>query len=175
MTLLLTAESVETPLGGLVLVADSEGALRAAEWVDGLGRLPRLLARQYGAHGYLMAEGRVADTLRHGIESYFRGEMGALDALQVHTGGTAFQENVWQALRQIRPGHTLSYRALGEALGLQDHARAVGHANAANPINIVIPCHRLVGTNGTLTGYAGGLERKRWLLAHEAAALAGLS
>jgi methylated-DNA-[protein]-cysteine S-methyltransferase len=169
MTLALVEEEVPTPIGGLLLIMDAAGILRAAEWADGRERLPRLLTRHYGKTGYSLSAGPVTNALREAFRHYFAGHIDALESLAVHTGGTPFQSNVWRTLRNIPPGQCRSYDALGRQLGLQSHARAIGHANAANPINIVIPCHRLVGTSGKLTGYAGGLERKRWLLAHEGA------
>lgn len=169
MILTLVEEELPTPIGGLLLIADPQGALRAAEWSDGRERLPRLLNRQYGTQGYALAPGAVAAALRQAMRDYFDGRIDALESIEVNTSGTAFQTKVWAALRTIPPGRPISYDALGRQLGFPSHARAIGHANAANPVNIVIPCHRLVGTNGTLTGYAGGLERKRWLLAHERA------
>jgi methylated-DNA-[protein]-cysteine S-methyltransferase len=88
----------------------------------------------------------------------------------VATNGTDFQKSVWHALRAIPAGQTVTYGELARRLGQPTAMRAVGLANGANPIGIVVPCHRVVGANGTLTGYAGGLERKRWLLAHESVA-----
>jgi methylated-DNA-[protein]-cysteine S-methyltransferase len=170
MMLHLLEEEVPTPIGGLLLVMDMAGALRAVEWKDGRERLPKLLGQHYGSGRYTLSHGAVSPQLREAFQAYFGGHVHVLDHLPVQPGGTAFQSKIWQALRAIPPGQSLSYRALGLQLGLLRHARAIGHANAANPINIVIPCHRLVGNGGSLTGYAGGLERKRWLLAHEATA-----
>jgi methylated-DNA-[protein]-cysteine S-methyltransferase len=166
----LMEEEVQTPIGGLLLVMDLAGVLRAVEWTDGRERLPKLLGHHYGPGRYLLSSGAVSTQLREAFQAYFGGYIHALDHLPVQTGGTAFQSRIWLALRSIPPGQPVSYHALGQQLGLPRHARAIGHANAANPINIVIPCHRLVGNGGSLTGYAGGLERKRWLLAHEATA-----
>ncbi len=87
--------------------------------------------------------------------------------IPVYTSGTVFQQAVWQALRSIPPGTTLSYGALAKKLGRPKAVRAVGTANGANPVGIAIPCHRVIGMDGSMTGYGGGLERKRWLLAHE--------
>ena len=106
------------------------------------------------------------------IRAYFDGKLEAIDGLPVATGGTPFQRKVWQALRQIPCGRTLSYGALAKRIGRETAVRAVGHANGDNPISIVVPCHRVIGANGTLTGYGGGIERKRWLLAHEGASAA---
>lgn len=102
------------------------------------------------------------------LAAYFSGELGALDALPVSPEGPEFQQRVWRVLREIEAGSTLSYGELAARLGLGPAAaRAVGAACGANPIGVVIPCHRVVGAKGDLTGYAGGLERKRWLLHHE--------
>ena len=98
----------------------------------------------------------------------FAGELSAIDDLPVESGGTEFQRAAWKALRRIPAGETRSYGAQAAAIGRPAAVRAVGLANGANPIGVIVPCHRVVGANGTLTGYAGGLERKRWLLAHEA-------
>jgi methylated-DNA-[protein]-cysteine S-methyltransferase len=89
--------------------------------------------------------------------------------IAVDTGGTAFQQRVWKELRKIPAGRTVSYGCIAAAIGAPSAVRAVGAANGANPVGIVLPCHRVVGSNGQLTGYGGGLERKRWLLAHESA------
>jgi methylated-DNA-[protein]-cysteine S-methyltransferase len=100
------------------------------------------------------------------------GHTAVLDSLEVETAGTPFQRTVWHALREIPAGATMSYGALAKRIGRPSAVRAVGLANGANPIGIVVPCHRVVGADGSLTGYGGGLERKRWLLAHEARAAA---
>jgi methylated-DNA-[protein]-cysteine S-methyltransferase len=101
------------------------------------------------------------------FRAYFRGQLDALDGLPVETGGTAFQRRVWEALRSIPVGTTLSYLEMARRVGSPDAVRAVGAANGANPVAIVLPCHRVIGSNGRLVGYGGGLDRKRWLLAHE--------
>jgi methylated-DNA-[protein]-cysteine S-methyltransferase len=99
--------------------------------------------------------------------AYFSGELTAIDTLPVATGGTEFQRLVWSELRRIPCGASISYSELARRIGRPAAVRAVGLANGANPIGIVVPCHRVIGANGTLTGYGGGIERKRWLLAHE--------
>ena len=165
----LVAEALPTPLGRLLLVTDGDGRLRAAEWTDHRDRLLRLLARHYGPAGYALAEGAAAPAVVAAVAAYFAGELAAIDAVPVATAGTAFQRMVWAALRQIPAGLPVSYAALAVRLGRPAAARAVGHANGANPVSVVVPCHRLVGTDGALTGYAGGLARKRWLIAHEGA------
>jgi methylated-DNA-[protein]-cysteine S-methyltransferase len=106
------------------------------------------------------------------LERYFAGELAALDELACAGAGTPFQQAVWRALRDIPAGQTRSYGQVAAAIGAPRAVRAVGAANGRNPIAIVVPCHRVIGADGTLTGYGGGLPRKRWLLAHEARHLA---
>jgi methylated-DNA-[protein]-cysteine S-methyltransferase len=125
----------------------------------------RLLRLHYGV--VELNDGRMPERVRDVLGGYFRGAVTGIDALAVATGGTEFQQQVWAALRAIPAGETRSYGALAKAIGRPAAVRAVGLANGANPIGVVVPCHRVIGQNGTLTGYAGGLERKRWLLAHE--------
>ena len=109
------------------------------------------------------------DEIRGALAAYFEGELSSIEALPVATGGTDFQRSVWAALRAIPAGETRSYSALATSVGRPAAVRAVGLANGANPIGIVVPCHRVIGKDASLTGYGGGLERKRWLLAHEGA------
>jgi methylated-DNA-[protein]-cysteine S-methyltransferase len=108
------------------------------------------------------------DDVRAQLEEYFAGERRTFD-LPLDPAGTPFQKRVWSALRDIPYGETTSYGKTAAAVGVPDAARAVGLANGQNPISIVVPCHRVIGANGSLTGYGGGLDAKRWLLAHEAA------
>jgi methylated-DNA-[protein]-cysteine S-methyltransferase len=103
------------------------------------------------------------------LRSYFDGNIGAIDRVQVELNGTVFQRAVWEALRRVPAGSTCSYGELARRIGAPSAVRAVGAANGANPVAIIVPCHRVIGANGTLTGYGGGLDRKRWLLEHEAA------
>jgi methylated-DNA-[protein]-cysteine S-methyltransferase len=105
------------------------------------------------------------------LRAYFAGELAALDAVAVAPPGTPFQQEVWKELRTIGPGRTISYGELAKRVGRPDASRAVGLANARNPVALVIPCHRVIGSNGKLTGYAYGLDAKRWLLRHEGALL----
>jgi methylated-DNA-[protein]-cysteine S-methyltransferase len=104
------------------------------------------------------------------LRRYFEGDLGALDGIAWRTGGTPFQRKVWQALTAIRPGETRNYGALAATIRCPSAVRAVGAANGANPISVVVPCHRVIGADGSLTGYGGGVARKRWLLLHEGAA-----
>jgi len=114
--------------------------------------------------------GRAPGGVRDAFGAYFAGRLDALSGLAWRTGGTVFQRAVWAALCTIPIGQTLSYKGLAEQIGSPKAMRAVGLANGSNPVGIVVPCHRVIGADGGLTGYGGGLERKRWLLAHEGAA-----
>ena len=161
-------ERVASPLGVLLLVSDGE-ALRALDFEDYEARMQRLLTRHYGP--VLLREGRDTSGARAALAAYFDGELDALARVAVATGGTPFQRRVWRALRAIESGRTTTYGQLARRLRRPEAARAVGLANGANPIAIVVPCHRVIGANGALTGYAGGLARKRWLLRHEGVAV----
>ena len=107
------------------------------------------------------------ETIRAALTAYFKGDLDRLSTIKWRVAGTPFQHKVWTALPKIQAGTTMSYGALAAKLGSPNAMRAVGHANGSNPISVVIPCHRLIGANGSLVKYGGGLERKRWLLAHE--------
>jgi methylated-DNA-[protein]-cysteine S-methyltransferase len=169
----LLLDRIPTPLGELIVVADAEGRLRAVDWADKEADLRRRLRLHYGVGGFALEPKRDPSGLATAIAAYFAGEVGIIDALPIATSGTAFHRAVWAALRAIPFGTTLSYAELARRVDHPSAVRAVGFANGANPINIVVACHRLVGSDGGLTGYGGGIERKRWLLAHEAAARAG--
>jgi len=162
-------ERCNTPTGRMLIVNDDQGRLRALDWEDHEPRLMNLLRRYQGAEVVLREVTR-ASAARRALDAYFSGELAAIGALTTQTGGTPFQREVWRALRRIPIGRTLSYGALAAKIGRPAAVRAVGLANGANPIAIVVPCHRVIGANASLTGYAGGIERKRWLLAHEGAA-----
>ena len=108
-----------------------------------------------------------AEGIRGVLTRYFGGEVGALDTVPVELNGTPFQKTVWQALRRIPGGTTISYAELARRIGDPAAVRAVGAANGANPVAVIVPCHRVIGSNGKLTGYGGGLDRKQWLLEHE--------
>jgi methylated-DNA-[protein]-cysteine S-methyltransferase len=164
----LTLDRVVTPVGEVLLVTDTDGAVRALDFAGYEARMHRLLARHCGGAPALV-EGRAPAAVRRAVEAYFAGDLAALDELPVKTAGTAFQRSVWAALRAIPAGETRSYGQLAAAVGSPKAVRAAGLANGQNPIAVIVPCHRVIGANGTLTGYAGGLERKRWLLAHEGA------
>jgi methylated-DNA-[protein]-cysteine S-methyltransferase len=144
--------TVKSPLGVLTVAADA-GVLREIRFSStDFGRQPAPPSLQ---------------SLADRLNAYFSGDLRALDTISVDPTGTPFQREVWRALLRVRAGRTCSYADLARAIGRPDAVRAVGAANGANPIPIVIPCHRVIGTNGSLVGYGGGLERKRWLLTHE--------
>ncbi len=149
-------------------MTDDEGFLRALDWSDYVSRLHRLLRRHYG--DFALENGPAPKNLVRALKGYFSGELDQLTTIKWRTGGTSFQRNVWTALQTIPAGHTSSYGQLAVRLSAPNAARAVGLANGANPISVVVPCHRLIGSDGSLTGYAGGLARKQWLLQHEGAA-----
>jgi methylated-DNA-[protein]-cysteine S-methyltransferase len=172
MALRLLIDRFDTPVGELTIVADDEGRLRAVEFSDHADRLHRSLKLHYGRQGYELAPASDPGGLSTAIRAYFAGELKAIESLPVATGGTPFQRQVWEALRAIPCGATITYGELARRIGRASAIRAVGHANGDNPISIVVPCHRVIGSNGALTGYGGGIERKRWLLAHEGAAAA---
>jgi methylated-DNA-[protein]-cysteine S-methyltransferase len=163
----LLMDRMDTPIGELLLVADRDGNLRAIDWTDHESRMLRLLRLHYGEHGFNVELAYNQDRLRRALRDYFEGDVEAIDTLPVETGGTTFQRTVWRALREIACGTTASYATLAERIGRPTAVRAVGLANGSNPVGIVVPCHRVIGSNGSLTGYGGGIERKRWLLAHE--------
>jgi len=164
----ITLERLPTPFGPILVAADAEGRLRAVEFWNDEAEIRRLIAKRHG--GAEAAFGSVAAPIREAFASYFAGDRAALKALRWISGGTAFQQQVWRALTSIPVGETWSYARLAAAIGKPRAVRAVGLANGANPIPIVVPCHRVIGADGSLTGFGGGLERKRWLLRHEGAA-----
>ena len=162
---ILTLDRIDTPVGQVLLVTDADGAVRALDFHDFEPRMMRLLARHCGA--FELVAGSAPAALRDALQAYFSGDANALNDVQTRTGGTAFQQAVWAALRDIPAGQTRTYSQVAQAVGSPGAVRATGMANGQNPIALIVPCHRVIGANGTLTGYAGGVERKRWLLAHE--------
>jgi methylated-DNA-[protein]-cysteine S-methyltransferase len=137
------------------------------DFADHEDRMRRLLRLRH--RGYTLTPMRNPAGVCDRIAAYFEGDLSALDRIAVRTGGTQFQREVWTALRRIPPGTTITYGELAARIGRPNAVRAAGAANGSNPIVIVVPCHRVIGAGGALTGYGGGLERKRWLLAHEGA------
>ncbi|HWZ90924.1 MAG TPA: methylated-DNA--[protein]-cysteine S-methyltransferase [Polyangiaceae bacterium] len=162
-------ERFATPTGAMQLVSDEQGRVHALDWQDHDERMQRLLRRYYRSAGLRLRDATRESAAKRALLAYFAGQLDAIADVPVASPGTAFQNQVWSALRRIPRGHTLSYGALAQQIGRPAAVRAVGLANGANPIAIIVPCHRVIGANATLTGYGGGLERKRWLLDHEAA------
>jgi len=158
-------DRLKTPIGIALLVTDAEGALRALDWEDYEHRMRKLLRLHRGAVD-LRKQCAPAE-MRAALCGYFDGDLDQLTTIKWRVAGTPFQRKVWTALATIPVGTTLSYGALAAKLDSPKAVRAVGHANGSNPISVVVPCHRLIGANGSLVKYGGGLERKRWLLRHE--------
>jgi methylated-DNA-[protein]-cysteine S-methyltransferase len=154
----LFLERLPTPIGLMRLVTDREGALHFLDWDEENRLRPTKAEPRAGA----------SDALR-ALEAYLAGDIAAIDGLTAKPEGTEFQRRVWAALRKIPAGATASYGEIAAQIGQKGAARAVGIANNRNRIAIVIPCHRVIGANGALVGYGGGLDRKLWLLRHEGA------
>jgi methylated-DNA-[protein]-cysteine S-methyltransferase len=162
----LAIERIVTPIGPLLAVTDERDALRALDFEEFEHRLKVRLER---AGPMRLAARAGASAHRSALEAYFAGELCAIDQIPVAPAGTPFQQRVWRALRDIEAGSVTSYGVLARRIGHPTAVRAVGAANGANPIGVGVPCHRVIGANGKLTGYGGGIERKRWLLRHEGA------
>ncbi len=152
------ATSIDTPLGRYALVASEVALVRVS---------PARIESSPHSDAPSRAAQRVLEQARAAFADYFAGSTEALASLPLDPSGSEFQRRVWRALREIPLGATASYGEIARRVGSSGAARAVGDANRRNPIAIAIPCHRVIGANGSLVGYAGGLEGKRWLLAHE--------
>lgn len=161
-------DRLETPIGSLVLIVDEDDALCGVGFTTEHGRMGKVLD-QHGSFAARENPGGVTAAFR----AYFEGDLAALVPLVVAPSGTDFQRKVWTTLREIPCGSTWSYGQLAARLGNPKAVRAVGLANGANPLGIVLPCHRVIGADGSLTGYGAGIERKRWLLEHEGAPFKG--
>ncbi|MBL8376465.1 MAG: methylated-DNA--[protein]-cysteine S-methyltransferase [Burkholderiales bacterium] len=162
----LILERVAAPAGapfGELLAVTERGTLKALDFGGYEERMHALLARR--VPGYRLVPGR--SEVPRALAAYFAGDLEVLDDLPVAPGGTEFQDAAWHALRSIAPGTTATYGEQARRIGRPAAVRAVGAANGRNPIAIVLPCHRVVGKSGELTGYAGGIMTKQWLLAHE--------
>ncbi|HEY2470805.1 MAG TPA: methylated-DNA--[protein]-cysteine S-methyltransferase [Terracidiphilus sp.] len=162
-------DRLKSPIGTMIIAADPEGNLRTALFAEDEEIVRRYLRLQCGGLGFTLQPAGNPHGLTETICHYFAGKLDAIDRIPVETGGTPFQREVWRALREIPCGATTSYGALAKRIAHPAAVRAVGTANGANPIAVVLPCHRVIGANGSLTGYGGGMERKRWLLDHEKA------
>jgi methylated-DNA-[protein]-cysteine S-methyltransferase len=164
----LLLDRLATPIGESLIVTDENGCVRAFDWADCEAGMARLLRLHYGS--LAPKPGAAPSAVMTLLRRYFDGEIGCLGAIEWDTAGTPFQRAVWTGLTTIAPGETLSYGVLAARLGFPKSVRAVGLANGSNPISVVVPCHRVIGADGSLTGYGGGIARKRWLLVHEGAA-----
>jgi O-6-methylguanine DNA methyltransferase len=164
----LVRSTIETPLGPMLALA-SGAALCALEFGAGdrMARLANRLDRWFGPYTILEGSTPAIDRARRWLDDYFRGLRPVDDQLTLDMRGHAFEQQVWRALREIPAGATSTYGAIAKRLGSAGASRAVGLANGANPVAIIVPCHRVIGADGTLTGYGGGLDKKRWLLDHE--------
>jgi methylated-DNA-[protein]-cysteine S-methyltransferase len=164
----LDYDEFESPIGRVVFASNSEGiCVLGFEGYE--KRWGPLLERRFGSVEF--RSGKDPHGVKSCLRKYFDGAVNILDSLPVTMGGSPFQQRVWQELRTIPAGETRTYGGLAVKLGKPQAARAVGHANAVNPVSLIVPCHRVIGTT-SLTGYGGGLERKQWLLRHEGAQLA---
>ncbi|HYV45788.1 MAG TPA: methylated-DNA--[protein]-cysteine S-methyltransferase [Myxococcaceae bacterium] len=152
----------ESPIGPLVLAAEGD-VLVALEFPH----RAKKVREQWSAE-----DGPLSKKIRAALDAYFAGDLGAIDRLEVRTEGTPFQREVWATLRRIPAGQVWSYKQLAREVGRPKAMRAVGAANGANPVALVVPCHRVIATGGKLGGYGGGLDRKEWLLRHEHALIA---
>ena len=162
----LLFDRIESPVGDVLLVTDPERPeLYALDYADFEVRMMKFLRRRFP--DLQLTRANNPHNLSNLLEAYFNGDLRVIEKIAVNTGGTAFQQKVWQLLREIPTGTTASYGELAVKLGNRGASRAVGLANSLNPVAIVVPCHRVIGADKSLTGYAGGIERKRWLLEHE--------
>jgi O-6-methylguanine DNA methyltransferase len=174
---------IDTPLGPMVVLASAE-SLCALEFIsppsngpkrepatrssdERLTRLRSRLDRWFKPYAIEDGSNHVIDRTREWLQKYFSGERADTRPASLELRGTPFELQVWERLQQIPAGATSTYRAIAGELGSAHASRAVGLANGANPIAIIVPCHRVIGSNGSLTGYGGGLSRKQWLLDHE--------
>lgn len=164
----LIRSRLPTPVATLQIVVDPDDVVRVLDFDTDSPRTRRLMAIHYG--GVPVVESETSPAIRAALDRYFAGELAALADIPYRVAGTDFQRQVWRALTEIPPGETRTYSQQAARIGRPTAVRAVGLANGANPVGIVIPCHRVIGANGSLTGFGGGIERKRWLLAHEGAA-----
>jgi len=169
MATLLSAHRLDTPIGRLVLLTCDDALAGLTFDEERLDALRAYLARWLGAVTIEPARGDVAP-LRD-LAAYFDGDVHAIDGVETVPSGTPFQREVWAALRTISAAAPISYGELARRIGRPAAIRAVGAANGANPVAIVVPCHRVIASDGSLHGYGGGIERKRWLLEHEARAV----
>ncbi|MGE0239551.1 MAG: methylated-DNA--[protein]-cysteine S-methyltransferase [Parvibaculaceae bacterium] len=164
MSAVILTDHVETPIGAMLLMVEGD-VMIGLEFDDQPERYMKDLRRRFP--DLVMRETTNPCGFSDRLRAYYAGDLSAVDGLPARGGGTPFQERVWAELRRIAVGTTISYGELATRLGDRNAMRAVGLANGRNPISVVVPCHRVIGSDGTLTGYGGGLPRKTWLLNHE--------
>lgn len=160
----LLIDQIASPLGNIILISDGK-SLCSLDFADYEPRMMKLLRKRYKSLEFKNAIDPQGFSSK--VRAYLAEDYGSLDDIPIDAGGTNFQQQVWQMLRTIPVGTIVSYGELATRLGKPTAARAVGMANSLNPVAIVVPCHRVIGAKAKLTGYAGGLERKQWLLQHE--------
>ena len=163
---MLEVAAIDSPVGRLA-IASHDGRV-CALWFGSEPQVRALLARWFP--GEKVSNRNDPGGAVTALTAYFAGDLKALDAIEVELHGTPFQQRVWRRLRSVPAGSTASYAQIARAVGAPNAVRAVGAANGANPVALIVPCHRIIGSNGSLTGYGGGLDRKRWLLTHESPA-----
>ncbi len=158
-----------SPLGEMLLMTDASERVRALDFGDRPARLQRTLHELYGT--FELIEAPAPPPIAAALSRYFDGDLTALEVIPVAACGSDLQRQVWRALREIPAGRTTSYGELARTLGFQDPRAAIdiGAANGANPVALIVPCHRVIASSGDLKGYAWGQHRKRWLLEHEGA------
>ncbi len=164
----IVVDEIETQIGKVFALSGPNGVV-AIGFDETWARKEDIVKKRFKDARIIAA--RTPTAIGRQLRAYFDGDLGALDGVKVDAGGTPFQRRVWDELRKIPVGVTTSYGELAKKLGKPGASRAVGLANGRNPVAVVVPCHRVIGHDGTLTGYASGVERKAWLLRHEGALL----
>ena len=164
----IQSDRIETPIGPMLLLVKDEKMV-ALEFDDRPDRTRAALRQRFPEGEWKRVQNPSGYSER--VLAYYAGDLAAIDGIPTEGDGTEFQERVWAELRRIPIGETRSYGELAEQLGDKNAMRAVGLANNRNPVAVVVPCHRVIGADGSLVGYGGGIDRKRWLLKHEGALL----
>ncbi len=166
----LTTSALPSPVGPLAIACDEQGRLRGVSFGDGLLKAMR---REYPRASFV--DGEAPGAVREGLEAYFAGDLAAFAripwTLEGAVAGDGFQARVWRALAEVPAGLTITYGEMARRAGEAGAAQAAGTALNRNPIPLVLPCHRVIGADGAMVGFGGGLERKTWLLRHEGALL----
>ena len=160
----LFQDRIESPIGPMILLA-KDGVLLLLEFEEAGDRVARELKARFGTYKLVPKSNPFG--LSDLIRAYFAGDLGTIEEIATDGGGTPFQRRVWEELKRIPRGTTISYGELARRIGNPNAMRAVGLANGRNPVSVVVPCHRVIGADGSLTGYGGGMKRKEWLLRHE--------